>query len=182
MSDTTTTDLVPIGFIRAAQGLQGAMLVHAWSGSSESLVSYGPLMDATGKETYRFTIHGVKDKDFICRLANVTDRNQAEAMRGIKLFVPADRLPPTDEDEFYYRDLIGLRVENSDGQTIGVVRNVMDLAHGDVLSIEFTDRDPHQTELLLFTKQNVPFISIKEKRIVIDVPHGMFDTADAEQS
>lgn len=168
-------NLVQIGFIRAAQGLQGAILVHAWSGNPESLVSYGPLSDATGKQTFRLTIHGVKDKDFICRLANITDRNQAEALRGIKLFIPADRLPPTADDEFYHRDLIGLNVENADGKIVGIVRNVVDLAHGDALSIEFIDRNPSQTEMILFTKQNVPYVSVSEKRVVVDLPHGLFD-------
>lgn len=168
-------ELVPIGFIRAAQGLQGAVVVHAYSGNPESLTSYGALQDATGEQSFTFTLHGTKDKDFICRLKNVTDRTQAESLKGIKLFLPASKLPATAEDEFYHRDLVGLNVEDTDGKKIGIVRSVNDLGHSDALLIEFTDRDPAQTELLLFTKQNVPFVSIKEKKIVVDLPEGLFD-------
>jgi 16S rRNA processing protein RimM len=168
-------DLVPIGFIRAAQGLQGAVLIHAWSGNPESLIAYGTLQDATGENHYAIEITGVKNKDFICRIKGIGDRNAAEALRGIKLFLPANKLPKTGDDEFYHRDLIGLSVENADGKTIGIVRNITDFNHSDALLIEFTDRDPVQSEYILFTKQNVPYISIKEKRIVVNLPEGLFD-------
>lgn len=172
---TDNTDLVPIGFIRAAQGLQGAVLVHAWSGQPESLISYGALQDATGEQTFSLAISSQKDKDFICKIKGVTDRTTAEKLRGIKLFLPANKLPPTADDEFYHRDLVNLSVDDQDGKTIGAVRDVVSLAQGDALLIEFTHVDPAQTELLLFTKENVPFISIKEKRIVVDLPHGLLD-------
>jgi 16S rRNA processing protein RimM len=168
-------DLVPIGFIRAAQGLQGAVLIHAWSGNPDSLISYGALQDATGENTFSIQVAGVKNKDFICRIKGVSDRNAAEALRGIKLFLPAAKLPATADDEFYHRDLIGLSVENADGETIGVVRNVTDFNHSDALLIEFTDRDPPQSEYVLFSKENVPYVSITEKRIVVNVPEGLFD-------
>lgn len=172
MSDN---ELVPIGFIRAAQGLQGAMVVHAYSGNPDSLTAYGALQDATGEQQFAFTLHGNKDKDFICRLKNITDRTQAEKLRGIKLFLPANKLPATAEDEFYHRDLIGLNAEDTNGKIIGIVRQVIDLGHNDALLVEFTDRDPVQSEMILFTKQTVPFISITEKRLVVDLPHGLFD-------
>lgn len=171
-------DLVPIGFIRAAQGLQGAVLVHAWSGQPESLISYGALQDATGEQTFTLAISGQKDKDFICKIKGVSDRTTAEKLRGIKLFLPASKLPPTAEDEFYHRDLVNLSVEDQDGKTIGAVRDVVSLAQGDALMIEFNHVDPTQTELLLFTKENVPFVSVKEKRIVVDLPHGLLDTPE----
>ena len=176
------TDLVPIGFIRAAHGLQGALLVHAYSGKPESLTAYGPLQDALGEQHFKFTTSGGKDKDFICKAKDVTTRTQAEQLRGIKLFIAADKLPPTAEDEFYHRDLINLNVENTDGATIGVVRDVMDLTQGDALLIEFTHRESVQTELLLFTKQNVPYVSVSEKRIVVDLPDGMFEDMKPEKS
>lgn len=175
---TDKIELVPIGFIRAAQGLQGAVLVHAWSGQPESLISYGALQDVSGEQTFALAISGQKDKDFICKIKGVSDRTTAEKLRGIKLFLPADKLPPTDEDEFYHRDLVNLSVEDTNGATIGSVRDVVGLAQGDALLIEFTHVDPAQTELLLFTKDNVPFISIKEKRLVVDLPHGLLDTPE----
>jgi 16S rRNA processing protein RimM len=110
----------------------------------------------------------------------VNDRTAAEAMRGIKLFLPANKLPATADDEYYHRDLIGLNVENADGKTIGIIRNVMDFSHSDALLVEFTDRDPVQTEYILFDKKTVPYVSISEKRVVVDVPEGLFDIAEKQ--
>ena len=171
-------DLIPIGFIRAAQGLQGLVVVHAWSGKAESLTGYGALQDTDGN-SYVLSVNSTKDKDFICKLKNVNDRTAAEKLRGIKLFIPADKLPPTSDDEYYHRDLIGLRVEDNTGQTIGSVQDIAALAQGDALLIAFTHVDPAQTELLLFTKENVPYISISEKRIVVELPHGLFEDVKA---
>ena len=170
-----TDDLIPIGFIRAAHGLRGGVLVHAWSGRADSLMAYGDLQDATGEQHYTLSVHDTKDRDFICRVKGVENRNEAEALRGLKLFLPASKLPATDEDEFYHRDLIGLRVENADGVALGIVRDVVELVHHDALLIEFNNDGKRQTELLLFTKQNVPFVSVKEGRITIDMPHGLLD-------
>lgn len=167
-------DLVPIGFIRGAHGLQGAVLVHAWSGLADSLTAYGALQDATGAQAFTFSVMSAKDKDFICKLKGIATRDQAEALRGIKLFVAADKLPPTAEDEYYHRDLMGLSVENAAGETIGRIADVAQLSQGDALSIAFTHVTPPQTELLLFTRANVPFVSINEKRVVVDLPDGMF--------
>jgi 16S rRNA processing protein RimM len=179
MPDTKNAfDLVPIGFIRAAHGLNGAVLVHAWSGKDDSLTAYGPLQDATGENTFTVKVNGPKDKDFICRIKGIDTRNAAEALRGIKLFIAADKLPPTDEDEYYHRDLVGLAVENADGQTIGRIADVVTFGHGDALLINFTHVEPAQSELLLFTKQNVPYVSIAEKRVVVELPDGLFAEAE----
>ena len=175
----TDNDLVPIGFIRAAHGLQGALLVHAYSGRAESLSAYGALQDAVGEQHFNLTVSGGKDKDFICKDKKITSRTDAEKLRGIKLFLPAHKLPPTAEDEFYHHDLIDLAVENTDGQTIGVVRDVLELAQGDALLIEFTHVQPAQTELLLFTKENVPVVFIKDKKIVVELPEGLFEDVKA---
>ncbi len=172
---TDPNDLVPIGFIRAAHGLQGALLVHAYSGQADSLTAYGPLQDAIGDMQFTLTINGPKDKDFICRAKGITTRTEAEKIRGIKLFIVANKLPPASDDEYYHRDLLGLKVENTDGNMIGIVRDVLALAQGDALLIEFNRGETQQTELLLFTKENVPFVSVSEKRIVVELPDGLFE-------
>lgn len=175
-----TDDLIEIGFVRAAHGLRGQVVIHAHSRQADSLTQYGALLNADGSKTYDINVLSDNGTDFMCTVNGITDRNQAEALRGTKLFAPASALPPTEEDEFYIRDLIGLRVENKEGQVLGKIFNVLNLGTNDALDIEFShngvsELEKAQTELLLFTNANVPVVKIKEGYVVIDLPVGLLD-------
>ena len=76
----------------------------------------------------------------IARIAEVTDRNAAEALRGTELCVPRSALPPLADGEYYHADLIGLAVVSSDGEAIGHVVAIDNFGAGDVLEIECPDK------------------------------------------
>jgi len=75
----------------------------------------------------------------IVRFAEVTDRNGAEALRGTALTVPRASLPPLDEGEYYYADLIGLPAVSTSGEALGICVAVDNFGAGDVLEIERPD-------------------------------------------
>ena len=72
----------------------------------------------------------------IARIAEVTDRNAAEAMRGTELTVPRSSLPPLEDGEYYHTDVIGLDVVSTDGEAIGRVVAIDNFGAGDVIEIE----------------------------------------------
>lgn len=76
----------------------------------------------------------------VARFAGVTDRNQAEALRGTVLTVPRAALPPLGEGEYYYADLLGLPAISTDGDDLGICINVENFGAGDVLEIERPDK------------------------------------------
>jgi 16S rRNA processing protein RimM len=100
------------------------------------------------------------------RIDGVEDRSAAEALKGVKLYVPRSALPAPDEDEFYYSDLIGLTAVAMDGAELGKVRGVYDFGGGDV--IELTG--PQGTVMYPFTRAVVPVVDLAQGRIVIDPP------------
>jgi 16S rRNA processing protein RimM len=175
------TNLIEVGFIRAAHGLRGQVVVHAYSRDPQSLVGYGALVGADGKTEYTLTLVNEKGTDFLCRVTGVTDRNAAEALRGVKLFVPEDRLPPAGDNEFYIKDLIGLSVANSEERILGKVADVMILGDIDALEIDFihdgkNPLEQPRRELLLFTDENILEVDLEDKkRIIIDLPYGLLD-------
>ena len=177
----TPPNLIEIGFIRAAHGLRGQVVVHAYSRDSQSLVGYGALVGADGKTEYTLTLVNAKGTDFLCRVEGIKDRNEAETLRGLKLFIPEDRLPPAGDNEFYIKDLIGLSVVNSEEQILGKIADVMILGDIDALEIDFIHDgkkplEKPQRELLLFTEENILDIDLADKkRITIDLPYGLLD-------
>lgn len=176
--------MIELGFIRAAHGLKGHVVVHLYSREEDSLTAYGDLTNADGSKTYKIDVISVNDKDFLCRVEGITERNGAEALRGTKLYIPAANLPETeDEDAFYIRDLIDLEVRDTVGTVLGKVINIIGVAAHDALEIEFTHNGaaplakPVQ-EYLVFTKDNVPDVHIADGYITINLPYGLLETVD----
>ena len=103
----------------------------------------------------------------IAALDGVADRNAAEGLRGLRLYVAKDVLPPPDEDEFYHADLLGLEAVQ-DGEPVGTVRSVIPAGETEVLEI---DRGLGEQSLLVpFTRAAVPEIDLAGGRLTIDPP------------
>ena len=108
-----------------------------------------------------------EEAEAIATLAEVRDRTAAEALKGTRLYVPRERLPQPDEDEFYAADLVGLRVELADGSAFGTVAAVFDFGAGDVLEVARPDGRP---EMLPFTRTCVPVVDVAGGRVVVALP------------
>ena len=97
-----------------------------------------------------------------------TDRNAAEKLNGVELYVDRDKLPPTeDDDDFYHADLIGLEARLADGTVIGEVTAIPNFGAGDL--IEVRDARSGDTYLYPFTKAVVPEVRIADGYLVIEV-------------
>jgi len=93
-------------------------------------------------------------------IKGVEDRNQAEALRGTKLYVERGQLPDLPSDEFYHSDLLGLPVQDLEGQTIGSARALSNFGAGDFLEIVDS---AHHIYTIPFTRKAVPIIRLPEK-------------------
>lgn len=105
----------------------------------------------------------------IAGLDGIGDRNAAEALKGLRLYVARAALPEADEDEFYHADLLGLKVVMAEGGAeVGTVRAIIPAGASEVLEI---DRGPgEQTLLVPFTRAAVPEIDIGAGWLSIDPP------------
>jgi 16S rRNA processing protein RimM len=158
---------VCVGAIAGAHGVRGQVRVKSFTADPADVAAYGPVESEDGARRFRLTVVGEAKGLVIARLDGVTDRNQAEALRGTKLYVPRDRLPETDEDEFLYSDLVGLKAEGLDGSVIGTVRGVADFGAGELLDIGLASGG---SVMVPFTKAAVPVVDIAGRRLVVDPP------------
>jgi 16S rRNA processing protein RimM len=157
-------DRICVAQIGAAHGIRGEVRLRPFTGDPMAITSYGPLESEDG--TRRFEIEALRpSKDlFVARLAGVKDRNAAEALTNLKLYVSRDRLPPAAEGEFYHADLVGLAAVTPDGTSLGTVTAVHNFGAGDVIEIK-----PASGEALLvpFTDAAVPEIDLAAGRMVV---------------
>ena len=104
-------------------------------------------------------------KGVVARIAGVADRNGAEALRGVELFVERARLPAASDDEFYHADLIGLAAVDGEGKPVGEIVSVHNFGAGDLLEIRLAGSS--KTELMIFSDATVPEVNIAAGRVVI---------------
>ena len=165
----TSGSMILMGRIGAAHGIKGEVRIQSFTEDPMALVDYGPL--ATNKPGLTVTILSARTTTnvLVARLDGVNDRNEAEKLNGVELFVDRSLLPePDDDDDFYHADLIGLRARLADGSEIGVVSAVPNYGAGDLLEI----RDPRSGDSYLypFTRAVVPEIRVAEGYLLIDPP------------
>ena len=164
---------VCMGIVGAPHGVRGAVRIKSFTDEAEAIGRYGALEDENGAQFTLRVIGSAKgDGMVIATLSGVADRDRAEALRGLRLYVPRAALPAPAEDEFYHADLIGLAATLGDGTTLGKVIAVHDFGAGDMLEI---GRDEGQPVLVPFTRATVPVVDIAGRRVVIDPPEGLFD-------
>lgn len=160
--------LITLGHISAAHGIKGEVLVKTYTEAPENIAAYGPLTSEDRTAEIALTIVRITNKGVIARVAGVTDRNGAEALKGVKLCVARDKLPEPDEDEWYYSDLIGLAVYDTDGAKLGTVKHMHNFGAGDLLELQFSDG--RASELIAFNRETVLQVDIARRCITVVLP------------
>jgi 16S rRNA processing protein RimM len=168
---------VLLAAIIGAQGLKGAVKVKLFTETPEALPSYGPLRDKQGQRYEITAFRSGKPGEAVISFSGIADRNAAEALKGVELFVDRAALPAPAEEEFYHADLIGLEAHDSEGRVLGKIAAIYNYGAGDVIDIQRADGD---NVLLAFTRETVPTIDIAGGRILVAVPEDDEDTDHVE--
>ena len=153
--------------IGAPHGVRGEVRLVSFTADPAAVKDYGTLASEDG--TTRVEIETLRPAKghFVARLAGVTDRDAAERLTGLELFVPRERLPPPEPDEFYHADLIGLAAVTVDGATFGTITAVHDFGAGAVLELACGGG---ATTLLPFSVAFVPKVDIAQGRVTVVPP------------
>lgn len=159
--------LLFVAQVGAAHGVRGEVKVTTFTADPMALAEYRDLKRQNGSPAVTILSARPVKGGIVCRLKGVDDRNAAEALRGLKLYISRDALPEPEEDEFYLADLIGLSVETADGQMLGKVKTVQDFGAGDLLEIQPRGG---QSWWLPFTKEAVPEVRLTEGKVIAAPP------------
>ena len=169
MAAGDSTNLLLMGRIGAAHGIRGEVRIQSFTEDPMALVDYGPLATSKPGLSIRILSARTTTNVLVARLEGVNDRNAAEKLNGVELFVDRALLPePDDEDDYYPADLIGLRAQLSDGTEIGTVSAVPNFGAGDLLEVR--DTRSGDTYLYPFSKAVVPEVHLSDGYLVIAPP------------
>jgi 16S rRNA processing protein RimM len=168
---------VLLGVITGPHGVRGLVRVKSFTAEPGAIAAYGPLEDERGERRFSLEPVGAAKGVLIARLAQVSDRDAAERLKGVHLYLPRAALPEPGEEEYYHADLVGLPAVLRDGEVFGRVRAVHGYGAGDSLEIE---RPDGRMVLLPFTSAVVPVVDVKGGRLVVDPPEGSLDNRPIE--
>jgi 16S rRNA processing protein RimM len=136
--------MVPMGRVTAPFGVKGWVKIYALTAPATNLCDYpvwwlGREGDWRETKVVAARAHG---SALIAQLEGVADRDAAATLKGMMIAVPRAQLPPVADDEFYWADLIGLRVLNAQQHEFGRVARIVETGANDVLVV---DADGHET-------------------------------------
>ena len=172
----TPRDSVLVGVIVGAHGIKGEVKLKSFTSDPLSIGRYGPLQSTSGQNFEITKLKAAKD-DFIASLKSVADRNAAETLKSVELFVDREKLPKLKGHETYAHDLIGLDVFAEGGVKLGKLVAMPNYGAGDLLEVAVNGSA--ETVLIPFTNAFVPQDDFTNGMITVNLPEGYLDNEDA---
>lgn len=158
------SDLICVGAFAGSYGVQGDVRLKSFCAEPTAIADYGPLYTEDGSRQFTITLLRPVAGGFGARVSGVTNKEQADALRGVSLFVDRAKMPKLPDDEFYYADLIGLEAFDTGGVSLGRITNVENHGAGDILEIGAKGL------LIPFTLAAVPTVDMASRRVIVDIP------------
>lgn len=165
-------DLVLVGHVTGAYGIQGWIRIKPYSSDADALlhastwwINKPELHDV---EKMQAKLHG---EDLVAQLMGVASRSAAEMLKGAAVHIRRSHFPVLGNNEFYWIDLIGLSVENLQGVVLGVVDSLMDNGAHPILQLrplEFSEGKQSQEILIPFVDHFVKTVDQITRRVVVD--------------
>jgi 16S rRNA processing protein RimM len=169
---------ITLGEIVKPHGIKGAVKVKSYAESHEIFLVSKRLTlrhdDGTRKDVTIVRGGGMGNR-LILKLDGIDTREDAEGLVGFSIVIDADDLPETDEDEFYWHDLMDMEVMDGDGRQYGFIKQILPTGSNDVyIAVDDAGRET----LIPATHDAVLDVSITQKRMIID-PTALSDNTNA---
>ncbi len=174
------SERICIGVISGPHGVSGAVRIKSFTANPVDVAAYGDVSDESGKRHFTLTVTGTAKGVVRATIKGVNDRDAAEALKGVKLFVPRTVLPAPDEEEYYYCDLVGLDAVLADGTPLGIVKAVQNYGAGDMIEIE--EKEGGSAITIPFSRDAVPKVDLTGGRIVVTPPEWLLESEEDEKN
>ena len=153
-----------IADIRTVHGIRGLVKLAVYLEDPEDIESYNPLQGVDGK-LYTIALKNPIKGDWLAEVNGITDRTEAEKLRGTALYIDRDQLPETDDGEMYLEDLVGCDAINEEGHKIGSIVAVDNFGASDL--IEIKPIDGSKTYYLPLAEPYVLDIDLEQNIVVV---------------
>lgn len=161
-------DIVTFGHVLGSYGVAGWIKIEPYSERSDALLQYSEwwVRPAGSGAWHPMTLTGGRQHAdvLVAHLAGMDDRDAAQALKGYEVGVPRAALPPAEDDEIYWADLVGMEVVNREGQTLGRVTAVTTHGAHPILSVAADAGE----RLIPFVPAHIDAVDVEARRIEVD--------------
>ena len=184
MSDTgaraPTPEHLVVGYVARAHGTRGELFVMPLTDRPDDVFVAGNELlvgneeGAVDDDSGVIAIAEVRSfkRGFLLRIDGIESRTDADSFAQLYLLAPTAALPPLDDDEVYYHELLGLTVETTDGVPVGRVREVYETEPHHLLEVE---DDDGKRRLIPYAARIITHLDRATRRIIIDPPEGLLE-------
>lgn len=162
---TDPQQLIAMGYIKGVFGVQGWLKIAADTEYADSLLSYPEWQLRKDGRHLNVTIEAGKiaNGELRVKFKGIDDRDEAAALRGYTVEISREAFGPAEEGEYYWADLVGMTVTNTEGITLGTVKNLMETGAHDILVVE----GRYGQKLIPFVSQYVLTVDTENKTITV---------------
>jgi 16S rRNA processing protein RimM len=174
LSDVPIKEPVLLGKIAATHGLKGQLRVAVYSGEFETILSLASLILKApdgGLKTFELSSAAVQGKKLIIGFKGYDDINQALPLVGNEIYAAREQMPELAEGEYYWCDLLGLRVETDKGEFLGELTDIIATGSNDVYVVKTGGRE----YLIPALEDIVLDVNIVAGTMKVSPPEGLLD-------
>ncbi|WP_440904614.1 ribosome maturation factor RimM [Catenovulum sp. SX2] len=167
---TEPENKVVVGRLGAVYGVKGWLKVNSFTEDPEAIFAYNPWTIGRDKLWQETNIVEWRrhNKGLIVKFENIDVREKAQLLTGMEIVIPETQLPELEQGEFYWRELVGLAVVNTDGYNMGTVKALMETGSNDVLVVKANLNDAFgmQERLIPFIDEQVIVSVDKDNQLI----------------
>jgi len=178
-SSNKLEDLIDIGKIVGAHGINGVVKVYSYAESVDCFTAYGRLtvIDLRGQRQTHKALWAKQYKRIVrLALESVGSRSAAEAMAGYRVLIPKKCLPLLEDEVYYWADLIGMDVFTNDEDYLGRVAEIIPTGANDVYVVRTLEGNPLKEFLIPAITSVVLDIDVAHQRMRVELPDGLIES------
>ena len=159
----TEKNLTLVGKITSSHGIKGAVKVASFMDGGDTVLKYKNLYNKDGEELIFKKVGVLKNNTLILEMKGISTRNQSDELRDMEIFVKNEDLEDLDDDEFFVKDLLNMKVVD-DKNKKGIVSNVANHGAGDILEVQWDDK---KLESFPFTNDFVETVDFENNLVKV---------------
>ena len=165
-------DFITIGTIKEPFGVNGLVKIKVFCEDAKILKNTHDFLVGKNQLSTKINLKKQIDKNiWLAKLSAISSREEILNHKGQNIICNKDLLPALDENEYYYFDLIGLKIQIKKNDRKGFVKNIVNYGSGDLLEVKLDEI--RQTFFIPFDQENVTEIDLSMKIIIINPQKGL---------
>ena len=160
---------VCVGKIIVPHGIRGLVKVQSFTENLEDLFSFKKICNKDFTKQFKIVRQGVAKERFICQVDGIDTVELAEDLRNVELYVERNEFPGIEKGQYYYHDLLNLKVKVVNSDKIGKVVNIDNYGAGEILEISWNDNEK-DTDTIPLNEDFVKEINLEKEYLIVLLP------------